>query len=185
MSQLLLINIDDKKYTLTRESVNKFPDSRFCKIISKTIKDPNVVFINDMIYINRDPYAFAYIVDIIRGYNRNLSMVTDTNLKHKIQVDLDYFGLNIKPNLFDIEINEFVDLPELVDINTNSLDTSVLKSNDENKINKFMESLNDFLSTDPISAINIMSSDENLKEYMADQNKQFIDSDTDSLDFVD
>lgn len=191
-NQLFFIHIDDKQFTLTKDSINNYPNSRLCKILFRDIKDPNVIFETNKVYINKDPKAFAHIVDIIRGYNVNINNIIDPILKHKIQADLEYFGLQTQVNtellnlftLNKLEIDD--DLPELIPMdNTHNFDTSVLKSNDESKINKFMESLNDFLTTDPISAISIMSNDDNFKEYILLQQHDSNDSDTESLSDLD
>lgn len=267
-SQLFFIHIDDHKYVLTKATLNNYQSSRLYQILSRKIKDPYVVFdfATNMVYIDRDPESFSYIVDMIRGYRHDINNITDQYLKDKIRIDLEYFGLaelindssypskktcsqntdqykshqietlsatesnnitfmtnfmkqfnknndesihnkksssglelillteedvstalSTSPLASDDIITPTNDAAESAQsISEPILDTSVLKSNDISKINKFMESLNEYLESDPLAAISMMSTDLNLGEFISSSRiRNIVDSDAESLDFND
>lgn len=165
MNKVFVIRMDDHKYTLTLESINKFPNSHLYEILVKKIKDPHVFIQTDQIYIDKDPIAFSYIVDILRGYECDINAITDPKLKHKIMIDLSYFG--------PFEQSE----------NFKDLDTTILQSNDQEKIQDFLKRLDEHLKTDPLAVIGLMSTDENICQFLsASDNQNHSESEVESLE---
>ena len=94
-SELFTFIVDDYKFTVTKSTINNYSSSHLCKVLNGTVKD-NCIIVNtetNTVYIDRDPEAFAYIVDTLRGYRYDVDAITDLRLKHKVEVDLKYFGL--------------------------------------------------------------------------------------------
>jgi len=218
-NELLIINIEDKKFMINKTFINNYPNSRLAKIINKSIDDKYVIIKNNNIYINKDPEVFMYILDMLKGYELNMEDITDNRLKNKIISDLRYFGLydefqnqksytSIKsnPSVISIEgINQididFDDIENIEDmlqtkeepyeiINNNSLsenifkfDTNVLKSNNSDKINEFIKSIDEqLLAGNSLEVITSLSNDPIIKNILINNLQNIYESDAESIE---
>ena len=227
-SNLITFTVDDRKFILTRETLSKHSGNFFTQILNKTKQDATVVYddLHNMLYIDRDPRSFAYIVDYLRGYfiyeESKLDGITDMDLREKVKYDFKYFGLdnsqNSNQNLDDVaEILKSTDesyndkeapfmkrFLDMLKSTSTSLSTSInktndnnseinsefnsdiLKSNDPEKINIFIEQVNGKLhGGNPAEIISTLSNDETIKNMIKAMNQEADDqeSDVDSLEF--
>ena len=96
---LVTFLVDDKKFVLTKNTFDNHPDSLLTKIVKS--KTPDKYVVSDKynnFYVDRDPEAFKYIVDVLRGYDIGSIEEDDERLYNKVQHDLKYF--NLKPIIY-------------------------------------------------------------------------------------
>lgn len=211
-SDLFTFIVDDRKFTVTRSTVNNYPSSQLFKVLNGTIKDNCIIVDKDtgIVYVDRDPSAFEYIVDTLRGYEYNVNEIIDLRLKSKVESDLKYFGLcknevvikeedeieNIlkssnetyRPEEVPL-LNKFMELMTKTKTETET-ETLEMGPEDKTKITDFIKSINEKIQDggDPFELISALSTDENLKNMII--KNQMIEngndeSDAESLDLND
>ncbi|QKF94070.1 SKP1/BTB/POz domain-containing protein [Fadolivirus algeromassiliense] len=94
-ANLITFIVDDHRFVLHRDTLNKHKNSIFVRVINKTKKDPYILFDEqtNTLYVDRDPLSFAYVIDCLRGYDCQIDTITDINLRYKVIHDFKYFGL--------------------------------------------------------------------------------------------
>jgi|688.fasta_scaffold341822_2 hypothetical protein len=226
-NKLLTFHIDDIKFTITKSSLNNFPNSRLAKIINGNINDNFVYIDKNNVYVNKDPRSFVYIIDILRGYDVNLDQNDDPKLRKKIETDIKYFGLDATQNnpeyhtdnnhnsSHDIlpinnniksqpdDLNKYpgvemlmnlsrkaknspttsVDETTISEIPTNETETDVFKSNNNDKINRYIENIEQELKgSNSTEIMNKISNNSTLKGLISTLTNNNTDSDVESLD---
>jgi len=202
---LVTFLVDDKKFVLTKDTFDSYPKSLLSKIINYESSDKSIISDDkqvNLFYVNRDPKAFKYIVDHLRGYDIDVTNIKNKNLREKVLYDLKYFNLDyhnvinlnfehkqiqevfgqeaIENILNDTEYSE-KDTPllnQFTELLTSKLEEKIQEKN--NNISDLFTSLaNGSLSVDLMTAL---SNDENIKNIIKQSQVVEEESETDSLE---
>jgi hypothetical protein len=95
-TNMFIIHVDDKIFTLMRKTIESYPNTllaRAIKQIGTSFEHQYVRVCGSDIYVDRDPESFKYVIDRLRNYEINLDSITDEYFKKKVIDDLDYFDL--------------------------------------------------------------------------------------------
>ncbi|AYV76938.1 MAG: BTB/POZ domain protein [Barrevirus sp.] len=97
MDNLITFLVDGRTYVLLRDTFSKHPDSLLTKIINFEVTDKSVIYSGNhsltTFYVNKDPKSFKYVVDYLRGYPVIINKIKNENLRNKVLMDFNYFGL--------------------------------------------------------------------------------------------
>jgi hypothetical protein len=190
------IFLDNRKFMLTKHTINKYPDSLLAKIINDQATDPLIIKQADILYIDRDPLLFTYIVDTYRGYEMNIEN-NDLITKNNINNDLKYFGLcqetvtlNILPVDDDFEKESDNGTHHIADILFQNLMEISQKGAQTNidQLETYIDQINEKLKNNDIyDVIQEASNNKNIKEAIkkSQLEEQKPESDAESVDIDD
>lgn len=195
-NNIFKIHVDDKFFTLTRKTIESYPDGLLAKAINNPATEYKyVVVCHNNIYVDRDPKSFSYVIDRLRNYEICVDLISDDLFRKKVIDDLDYFDLycNFNTEECDIKICDV----EPSDPNVNYMnnvceDTTNNISKNQEMIKQYLDKLvnqndtnndtnND--SSNPLELMQKLSNNEELTQLIKTQNSQKPDSSSSSLDF--
>lgn len=208
-NNLLTFLVDDRKFVLTKDTFNNYPHSLLTQIVNYETND-KTIYIDpsnkNVFYVNRDPKAFKYIVDHLRGYNVNIDNIKSNNLRAKVLMDLKYFNIDYKiinlnidtepvNEIFGEEALESLLNPGEHEYNRNNtpllnkfqellekqFETKTESENVSNLMNELNKNYDDGLV--PAELINNLSNNVDIKKMIIESQLDKVpDSDTDSLE---
>jgi len=211
---LVTFLVDDKKFVLTKDTFDSYPKSLLSKIINYESSDKSIISDDkqvNLFYVNRDPKAFKYIVDHLRGYDIDITNIKNKNLREKVLYDLKYFKLDYNNDVVDLnfehkQIQEVFGQEAIENIlNSNDTDyqendtplltqftellTSKLEEQEQtiplnNNIVDLFNNLQNSLADGSLSVdlMTALSNDENMKKIIKQSQVVEEESDTDSLE---
>ena len=207
-NSLYIIYVDNTKFYLTKNTINKSP--LLSKIINGVQTNNLIVLDKQNLYIDKDARSFSFVVDVMRGYKFDINNIMDQYLKYKIKDDLNFFGLietlnlDLDPSTILKNTNEKYDdddlplikqfsnlglkeggfssnvqeLNEIKDLNSNILGTNNLEG-----INNYIQNVSNKLksgSENQIGFIHDLSNDPNIKKLIQDS---FKNNNNDEIEF--
>lgn len=206
------ILIDDYRFTLLKSTLINNNSFLISRMIMTNEKNDFIKINGNTIYIDKDPLSFKYVLDKIRGYEIEIDNINDNNLKKKVINDLNFFGLNnenkkdwnqdsILNNMSDEydekDVFSFNKLTNMLNLNKKTedtlrtteaeLDTSVLRSNNNEDINNLILKIDNKLKDklkggNPFEVMNTFSNDETIQNILKSINqKNNSESDVESL----
>lgn len=160
-NNLVTFLVDDRKFVLTKDTFDDYPHSLLTQIINRETQDKSILqdSINDnTFHVNRDPKAFKYIIDHLRGYDVDIDTIKNSNLKNKVLHDLKYFNIDYKIINLDVSsMSTPVDFMSGQDAIENILNSTHEEYNEKDTplLTKFGELLNVKAQTNENATLNI------------------------------
>lgn len=210
-NNLVTFLVDDRKFVLTKDTFNDYPHSLLTQIINHETNDKTIYVDpsnNNVFHVNRDPKAFKYIVDHLRGYDVNLDNIKSHNLRAKVLQDLKYFNIDYKIINLNVDtepVNEIFG-EEALESLLNPIGHEYNRNNTP-LLNQYQESLEKQFETKtetesenvsnlmnelnknydngsmPVELINTLSNNDDIKKMIIESQLEKVpDSDTDSLE---
>ncbi|MCJ7636444.1 MAG: hypothetical protein MUO21_03055 [Nitrososphaeraceae archaeon] len=162
-NNLVTFLVDDRKFVLTKNTFDDYPHSRLTQIINHEIQDKSIskdAIHDNVFHVNRDPKAFKYIIDHLRGYDVDLDTIKNSNLKNKVLHDLKYFNIDYKIinlNVTSMTMSTLVDFVPGQDAIENILNSTYEEYDEKDTplLTKFGELLSEKIQTCENSTLNI------------------------------
>lgn len=148
-NQNIRLRVDDKLFMISPNSLKKYPDCAFAKVLYKKgsfdfiIPDPD----NSVLYVDMSPDSLSVIVDYLRGYPIHPCDYYSPQIVEKIHYDAKRLELNELANIFEEYLprcSTVESVTKYVASTASSLYEYVTRGLDFPKIN-FEEILEDFL----------------------------------------
>ncbi len=182
MSKFYKIVIDDKIFNISDGTIKKYPSSLLYRVIKSGEQTDYIYFDHNTktVLIDRDPFSFSYIVDLMRGYELTHSDIPTGYLSNKIIEDLEFYGLEF-PTIKKLETIK-LEIPSIESIIaptwTHNLPSSQFDdANDESKFNDNIKMMANMVAN--------ISNNVDLQKIIFEQNlqKSGDNSEIDSLEF--
>ena len=131
---IITFSVDDRKFVLSRNTFQNHPESLLTQVVNLKVSDKSIVAAGpgpdhkSLFYVDRDPEAFKYVVDCLRGYDFNVNDIENKNLRNKVIHDLEYFNLPI--NTIYLNIPEDI---EKIKFGSDALEDIMNNTDDINK----------------------------------------------------
>ena len=105
MEKYYTIQIDDRVFRVSKQTLLKYPNSKFAEIIKNNTNDHKILLdrMSNTFFVDSDPESFKVVLEMMRGYTNNLNHITDQYLLRKINKDLQYFNItfdNLETQIF-------------------------------------------------------------------------------------